>query len=57
MTWAAFMFKSMSSPGFSLIWVDRPCAFVASSCDITLGTRSGERTFERGDQGSRGHNP
>jgi hypothetical protein len=56
------MFKSMSSPGLSLIWVDRPWAFVASSCDTTLGRcssrpRSGVRTCGRGDQGSRGHNP
>ncbi len=40
MTWAAFMFRRMSSPGLSLIWVDRPWAFVASSCDATLGRRN-----------------
>ncbi len=37
MTWAAFMFRRMSSPGLLLIWVDTPWAFVASSWDTTRG--------------------
>ncbi len=40
MTWVAFVFRRMSSPGLLLIWVDRPWAFVASSCDTTLGSCS-----------------